>query len=257
MLRGGTDLFADDTLLVPSWWTGPGGLQVGQSITVHVGDRSATFVVAVGAAADAGPNSSAAIITATALARLAPQAPELATWAGLTPDADPSAVNSALNELIAPYAQVDLTGTAGERAATAKALGTLVTLATGMLAVAVVIAILGIGNTVALSVVERRRESALLRTLGLSRRGLLRSLLLEAALVAAVGGVAGAVLGIGYGWAGTAAALGPGRGGAVLVVPWGTVAAVLAVVTLAGVTAAVVPARLASRLAPAAALAAP
>jgi putative ABC transport system permease protein len=255
ILRGGTELFADDTLLVPSWWTGPGALQVGQSVTVHVGSRSATFVVAVGAAAEAGPNSSAAVTTATALARLAPDAPDLALWAGLTPDADPSAVNSALNALIAPDADLELTGTAGERAATATTLGTVVTLATGMLAVAVLIAILGIGNTVALSVLERRRESALLRALGLSRRGLLRSLLLEAVLVAAAGGVVGAALGVGYGWAGTAAALGPGRGGAVLVVPWGTVAAVLVVVSLAGICAALVPARRAARVSPVTALA--
>ena len=143
-------------------------------------------------------------------------------------------MNSALNELVAPYAELELSGTAGERAATAKAVGTVVTLATGMLAVAVVIAILGIGNTVALSVLERRRESALLRALGLSRRGLLRSLLLEAVLVAAVGGVVGVALGIGYGWIGTAAALGPGRGGAVLVVPWTVLGLILAVVALAG-----------------------
>ncbi len=73
--------------------------------------------------------------------------------------------------------------------------------------------------------------------------------------MAAVGGVVGAAIGVGYGWAGTASALGSGRGGAALVVPWWTVAAVLVAVSVAGICAALVPASRAARVAPAAALA--
>jgi putative ABC transport system permease protein len=119
----------------------------------------------------------------------------------------------------------------------------------------VVIAVLGIGNTIGLSVLERRRENALLRALGLSRAGLLRSLLTEAVLLGTVGALVGAVAGIGYGWAGTAAAVGPADGGALLAVPWLTLTGVVALVVFAGVVAAGIPATRATRVAPAAALA--
>ena len=65
-----------------------------------------------------------------------------------------------------------------------------------LLAVAVVIALLGVGNTLALSVVERRQESGLLRALGLTRGQLRAVLAWEALLVAGVAAVLGVVLGL-------------------------------------------------------------
>jgi putative ABC transport system permease protein len=255
MLEGRAALPSDDTLYVPAWWLESGDLTEGERIVVSVGSRSAMFTVAAAALAEVGPAGSAAITSADALAALAPRAQPLAVWAGISGTADITAVTSALNTAIGPYPLVELTGSAAERAATAHALGTVVTLATGMLAVAVVIAVLGIGNTIGLSVLERRRENALLRALGLSRAGLLRSLLTEAVLLGTVGALVGAVAGIGYGWAGTAAAVGPADGGALLAVPWLTLTGVVALVVFAGVVAAVIPATRATRVAPAAALA--
>jgi putative ABC transport system permease protein len=132
-------------------------------------------------------------------------------------------------------------------------LDTLLLVVTGLLAVAVVIALIGVGNTLALSVVERRQENGLLRALGLTR-GQLRGLLAwEAALVAGVAAVLGVVLGGGYGLAGAASLLGA-RGGTVLAVTWLQVAAVVAAATLAGLLASVLPARRAARTAPVAAI---
>ena len=128
---------------------------------------------------------------------------------------------------------------------------------TGLLGVAVLIALIGVGNTLALSVVERRQESGLLRALGLTR-GQLRGLLAwEAVLVAGVAAVLGVLLGGGYGLAGAASVLGDvGSAGVVLDVPWSQVAAIVVVATVAGLLAAVLPARRAARTSPVAALAA-
>src|SRR3712207_4456948 len=101
-----------------------------------------------------------------------------------------------------------VTGLASERAAIDSVLDVLLLVVTGLLGVAVVIALIGVGNTLALAVVERRQENGLLRALGLTR-GQLRGLLAwEAVLVAGVAAVLGVLLGGGYGLIGTASVLG-------------------------------------------------
>ena len=79
----------------------------------------------------------------------------------------------------------------------------------GLLAIAVVIALVGIANTLGLSVLERGREHALLRALGVTRRQLRRMLATEAALLALVATVLGTVLGAVFAWAGVRALVVP------------------------------------------------
>ena len=66
----------------------------------------------------------------------------------------------------------------------------------GLLALAVVIAVIGIVNTLGLSVLERTREIGLLRAVGLSRRKLRRMITLESVAIALLGAVLGMVLGL-------------------------------------------------------------
>ena len=70
-----------------------------------------------------------------------------------------------------------------------------------LLGLAILIALLGIANTLTLSVIERTRESALLRALGLTRGQLRLMLLAEALLMALMAVLLGAALGAGFGWA--------------------------------------------------------
>src|SRR5581483_6877562 len=70
-----------------------------------------------------------------------------------------------------------------------------------MLLLAVLIAFFGVANTVALSVVERRRELGLLRAVGMQRRQLRASVRWEAVLIAMLGTAVGTALGLGFGWA--------------------------------------------------------
>ncbi|MGK2309854.1 ABC transporter permease [Cutibacterium sp. V947] len=73
---------------------------------------------------------------------------------------------------------------------------------TALLGVAVLIALIGVANTLSLSVLERRRESALLRAMGMQRRGLRLMLLYESIQVGMVGVVVGMVAGFYFAWLG-------------------------------------------------------
>ncbi|GAA1439790.1 ABC transporter permease [Nocardiopsis tropica] len=108
-----------------------------------------------------------------------------------------------------------------------------------MLGLAIVIAVFGISNTMALSVLERTRESALLRALGLAKGQLRRMLGVEAVLLCLIGAGIGIVLGVVFGWAAGAATLSD----MVLTVPAGQIAVFIAVAVLAGLLASVLPAR--------------
>ncbi len=115
-----------------------------------------------------------------------------------------------------------------------------------LLGLAVVIALLGIVNTLALSVIERTREVGLLRAVGLSRRQLGRMVRLEAVVVAVLGAVLGVVMGLGFGIALQRATA--DRGVDVLAIPWPMLTGFVVLAALAGVLAAVLPARRAARL---------
>ena len=177
----------------------------------------------------------------------------------LLSETDPDAQVAGVDEVTdlvgeaAPDAQV--TGLVTMRIELDEILDVLLLVVTGLLAVAVVIALIGVGNTLALSVVERRQENGLLRALGLTR-GQLRGLLAwEAVLVAGVASALGVVIGGSYGLIGAASVLGE-VGDIVLDVPWLQVGAIVVVATLAGLLASVLPARRAARTSPVAAIAA-
>ncbi len=115
-----------------------------------------------------------------------------------------------------------------------------------MVALAIVIALIGIANTLALSVVERTRELGLLRAVGMSRRQLRRMVRAEAALVALFGAGLGVALGLLFGWAAVAAL--PASVTATLDVPVARILVLVALATIAGLIAAWAPARRAGRL---------
>jgi putative ABC transport system permease protein len=229
-------------------------MAVGSRLTLTVGGRSMPFTVAAGHLTDTG-GSSTVMVSAAALRRMAPNAGTVAVCAMLPASSDAGAVSSDLQQATASQRDVQLTGTAQRRAATDDDLSTVLILATGMLAVAVLIAVVGIGNTLGLSVLERTGESALLRALGLQRRQLRGMIAVEALLLAAVGAVVGIALGIGYGIAGAKAAVGEADRAASIAIPWGQLGVVLALALIAGLLASVVPARRAARVQPATALA--
>jgi putative ABC transport system permease protein len=142
-----------------------------------------------------------------------------------------------------------VSGAAIERVTFNSIIDVLLLVVTGLLGVAVVIALIGVANTLSLSVLERTRENSLLRALGLTKGQLRGMLAIEAVLVAGVAAVLGAGMGIVYGWLGAQATLG-GVADVVPAVPWLQLAAVFGVAVVAGLLASVIPARRAARLSP-------
>jgi putative ABC transport system permease protein len=115
-----------------------------------------------------------------------------------------------------------------------------------MLLFSVLIAVLGIINTLALSVIERTRELGLLRAVGLSRRQTRRMIRAESVLIAVYGAVLGAVVGVPFG-AAIVHALND-QGIDKFAVSWQTLGSMLVGAGVAGVLAAALPARRAARL---------
>ena len=114
-----------------------------------------------------------------------------------------------------------------------------------LLLFAVLVAGLGIANTLALSVVERTRELGLLRAVGMSRRRMRRMVRVEGFLIALFGGVLGLLVGVGFG-AALVAAL-PAET-VEFTLPWARLVMLLAIAGLLGVVASALPARRAARL---------
>lgn len=122
----------------------------------------------------------------------------------------------------------------------------LLTMVNVMVALAVIIALIGIANTLALSVFERTRELGLVRAVGMTKRQLRRMVRFEAALVATFGAVLGVTVGILFGW-GVVQAL-PTSFASSFVIPVGSIITLVIVAAIAGVLAAVLPARRAGSL---------
>ncbi len=115
-----------------------------------------------------------------------------------------------------------------------------------LLGLAIIIAVLGIVNTLALSVLERTREIGLLRAVGLSRRQLRRMVRLESITIAVLGAVLGVGLGVLFGIALQRSQAGQGL--EVLSVPWVQLVVFVALAGVVGVLAALWPARRAAKL---------
>lgn len=193
------------------------------------------------------------LVTPATLDRLAPEAPVSMLWVGLDPGADPALVLQDVRAAL-PDTPAEVSSAGAERTSNERVIDTLLAIVVGLLGVAVVIALIGVANTLSLSVLERRRESATLRAIGLSRRQLRVMLAIEGMLIAGVGAVLGAGLGLLYGWAGAVITFGE-IGDVILVVPWTDLALLLVVALAAGLLASVLPGRAAARTSPVAALA--
>ncbi len=117
----------------------------------------------------------------------------------------------------------------------------------GLLAMALIIAVLGVVNTLAMSVFERQQEIGMLRAIGLDRRRVKRMIRLEAVVISLFGAVLGTALGVFLGWA-IGETIAESVPGYELVLPWDRIAIFLALAGLVGVLAALWPARSAARL---------
>ncbi|MBT2452939.1 FtsX-like permease family protein [Streptomyces sp. ISL-43] len=161
-------------------------------------------------------------------------------------DGQESAAYKALKDELAQYPQYQVLNQTDYKQALKDQVGQLLNVVYALLALAIIVAILGVVNTLALSVVERTREIGLMRAIGLSRRQLRRMIRLESVVIALFGALLG--LGLGMGWGATAHQLLALQGMKVLEIPWPTILGVFAGSALVGLLAALFPAFRAGRM---------
>jgi putative ABC transport system permease protein len=171
------------------------------------------------------------------------------TWAKIADDTSSSQIEALTSELDAVGAEGDAAA-AQHRAQFASLFQVALSVVLGLLAAAVVIAVIGVSNTLTLSVIERRREGALLRALGFTRAAMSRMITIESLLMTVIALIVGATVGTFFGWVGTASLM-PASSNPVLSVPWAQVGLIGVAAVLAAVLASAIPARSMSRIAPA------
>jgi putative ABC transport system permease protein len=144
------------------------------------------------------------------------------------------------------YASVDVLDKDGFLSVVSEEIDKMLLLFYAMLLLAVVIALLGIANTLALSIFERTRELGLLRAVGMSRSQMRSTVRWESIIIAVFGTTLGLAVGTFFGWAIVQAMADQGID--TLTVPVGSLAVVTVIAAVAGAMAAVMPARRAAKL---------
>ena len=162
------------------------------------------------------------------------------------PGTDPARTRSSLEEITAGLPTVTVKDQDAFDEEQRAPVNRLLSLVYALLGLAVLIAVLGIVNTLALSMMERTREVGLLRAVGMSRPQLRAMVRWESVAIAVLGAVLGIVLGVVFGVALQSALSGEGL--QVLAIPWARLAGFVMLAALVGVLAAVWPARRAAKL---------
>jgi putative ABC transport system permease protein len=174
--------------------------------------------------------------------------PQLVSGSFVTVDsgADRGEVQTAISSALADHPDAKVLDRDGFEKEASGFIDQLLTFMTVMLALAVMIALLGIVNTLALSVFERTRELGLLRAVGMTRNQVRAMVRWESAVISLIGALSGAVLGIGIGLAMSQVL--KDQGIKSISVPVVQIAVYVAVAAAAGVLAAVGPARSAAKV---------
>ncbi|MEU6125946.1 FtsX-like permease family protein [Streptomyces sp. NPDC047123] len=175
-----------------------------------------------------------------------PGGQDSALYVNASSGTDVDTLRTSLERTLDPYPQVQVRDQADYKELIRQQISVMLYLVYALLGLAIVIAVLGVVNTLALSVVERTREIGLLRAIGLGRRQLRRMIRLESVVIAVFGALLGLALGLVWGVAvQQVLAL---QGMKELAFPWSTIVAVVVGSVVVGLAAALLPALRASRM---------
>jgi putative ABC transport system permease protein len=248
-VTGSTTDIASGGLMIDQTTATLNNLTLGSAVPVRLlGGATATLHVAAISKPPAGGGKDGGVfqVSLDTLTRYAPAAQDLTLYVNIAPGTDRAAAGRRLEQSLAGYPQVRLQSQADYRRQATAQVNTVLYLLYALLALAVVIAILGVVNTLALSVIERTREIGLLRAIGGTRPQIRRLIRLESVLVAIHGALAGLGLGLAWGIAGQKVLTTYGI--TTLTIPWPTITVVLASAALVGFAAAILPAHRAARM---------
>ena len=168
-------------------------------------------------------------------------------FAKKAPGVSTAAALAVVKKVTAQYAPgASVLDQAAYKAEQTKPVNQLLALIYTLLALAIIIALLGIGNTLALSIFERTRELGVMRAVGMTRGQLRSTIRWESVIIALQGTFLGLVVGVFFGWALVLAQR--NQGVTVFSVPYARLLIVIVLAGLAGVVAAILPSRRAAKL---------
>jgi putative ABC transport system permease protein len=245
MDSGSVQALNDGTILVSASVAGTKGYHVGQTIALTLqGGTQHLKVAGVFTASSAVPADY--LITLHALAKGALQPEDSLVFVTPRPGVSKTELQSQLTPVVKGLPTISLQDKSGYAGQQSKQIDQFLLMIYVLLAFSILIAALGIINTLALSVIERTREVGLLRAIGLSRRQLRRMVRLESVAIAVLGAVLGVLVGIAFGVS-LVSVLGS-QGLTVIAVPWLRLVVMVVIAAIIGVLAAWLPARRAARL---------
>jgi putative ABC transport system permease protein len=221
------------------------GMHLGDVLTVTM-PKTGTQKLPIVAVYESGGFGVEYIISLPLFVRSFPQQLDSMVGVKLQPNADRAAVGASIDKLVAAYPNAKVENTQQFKDSTAKSIDQLLGLIYTLLVLAVVISLFGIVNTLALSVFERVRELGLLRAVGMTKPDVRRMIRWESVTVALIGALLGMVVGSVFGWLAVYALRDQGFG--VFSYPVVQLVVFLALAGLAGVVAAIGPARRASKV---------
>ncbi|MFF8395520.1 ABC transporter permease [Streptomyces sp. NPDC016172] len=226
------------------------GVRVGSTLPVEFpGGRSAELTVGALTDQDSAEGfgtQGGLFFGLETLVRYAPGGQDSALYVNAGAGTSDDDLRANLEETLDPYPQVQVRDLADYKQLVRDQIAVLLYLVYALLGLAIIIAVLGVVNTLALSVVERTREIGLLRAIGLARRQLRRMIRLESVVIAVFGAVLGLVLGLVWGVC-TQQVLAL-QGMTALAIPWLTIVLVVVGSVVVGIVAALLPALRASRM---------
>jgi putative ABC transport system permease protein len=198
MATGSVRDFGDGTVLLLSRTATSIHARTGGTVTVAVGGRTVPLRVAGTYGAGFGPE---ALVTWHDSGTFWPADGDDTVYVTLAKGVPAARGRTAVERIAATDPLIQVGTVAEYKRQLAGAVDSVLGVFAALLGLAMLIALIGIANTLSLSVLERRRESALLRALGLTAGQLRRMLVVEAVLMAVLGALIGVALGGGFGWA--------------------------------------------------------
>ncbi|WP_210588256.1 ABC transporter permease [Streptomyces sp. GESEQ-35] len=244
-----TAAYGKDAMSVGTDYAKKHGVRVGDTITVAFkGGETAKLKVAAITDDDTAIDQGALYTSIETMRKYVPadKIPPNEIMFAKAKDGQQDQAYAALKKSLEPYPQYQVRDQTDYKQELKDQVGQLLNMVYGLLALAIIVAVLGVVNTLALSVVERTREIGLMRAIGLSRRQLRRMIRMESVVIALFGALLG--LGLGMGWGATAQKLLALEGLNVLEIPWVTIGGVFIGSAFVGLFAALVPAFRAGRM---------
>ncbi|MEU7934232.1 ABC transporter permease [Micromonospora echinofusca] len=241
---GDIDRLAPDAMLVSSDTATARGLSVGSKVPVQTSRGEARTYTVTGIYASSQLTNPVVLPAEAARDFTIPQ--PIQGFIQLAPGTRVADVQPQIEALLADSPEVSVADREAFIEQQTGQLDGLLTMIQILLALAIVIAVLGIINTLALSVLERTRELGLLRAIGLRRAQTMRMITVEAVVISVFGALLGVVVGAGLGAAVVEALRDEGITD--LVLPWTQMGIFLGLAAIVGVVAAALPAVRAARI---------